>query len=254
MRGAGVLSCVVVLTAVSAAPALAAETMTLTTQPTVREGDVVRAEVSGNTDAPRASFKAYVTPGPCDPDVDAQGAKPGEIEQNTRTVNGGSRQGAFEFPALFRTDADGTQLTGTVNICSYLYRDDFMGTRTTVATDVDAVTIEPGDPDSPPFSLDARERQRMKRGRIRVLATCPAGCGVELEYQGLNGGQREASRSLPVRDRRVRIPLKLDRRTRRAVRRVRRGQRDEPVEVAVNGVATAPNGEKATVGRTVTVR
>jgi hypothetical protein len=77
---------------------------------------------------------------------------------------------------------------------------------------------------------------------------------VKIEYEGLNERERTVQRSLPVSDERVRIRLRLDRRTRRAVREARGAGGSGGVPVAVNAIAVAPSGAKDTIARTVNVR
>jgi hypothetical protein len=227
-----------------AGAAFAANTLSVTAPRLAEErGDMVVA-ASGNADEPGLEYAAYVQKEACAATFEEQDAQPGAARQGQMTV---AVPGAFEFQRSLTTTPNGVRLTGPVNVCSFLFR----GDRTTVAADVDVVNlVPPGTVEAPPPTVSVPRKTRMTaKGVIKASVTCPQGCELSARWKG-RGAARALTRSLEGRDGEVTVRMRLNRRTRKAVRRAAR----KGFKVLVNVTASAPSGDVTTVERRVRIR
>lgn len=232
--------------------AIAASSMSMTAPPTATEGDFIDVHVSGSTDEPALRWKAFVQVAGCPSTVVAAEAQPGAVGQNDHAVQGGGITGPYAFDSGLTTRPGGQNLSGTVNVCSYLFRD-AVGDRSTLATSTSSVLlIRPGVP-APRFGIRVPSRTHMSRtGTIRVFATCPSGCDVKVTYRGpRSSGPKTVRKHLSARNAEVGIRLPLDRSTRGFVKRNRARHGGE--QVSVKATATPPSGAATTVTRSVKV-
>jgi hypothetical protein len=244
-----ILSVVLVLLAVTAAPA-AASSLSVTAPASAEEESGFPAHVSGTADEPGLFEKAFVQNAACPATVVEAEAQPDAVGQNERGLG---PQGPFEFDTTYGTNPFGKHLTGTVNLCSYLYRDTIGGDRSTLATDADSIKLRPKG--SKPATLGVRipaSPKMAKDGSIRISVTCPDGCAVKVTFKGL-GASKTVKRTLRASDSAVAIPLKLDGATKKAVKRARKNGKAGP-KVRIDASAKPPTGRKKTAGKSVTVK
>ena len=253
MRPVLALSAALAAVAILAPPASAAGTLSLTAPATVQERDPIPVNVSGTTDEPGLAFVAYVQAAACPATLAAAQQQAGAVSQGRRAVHDGSATGPYSFSAALETfDAQGAALTGAVNVCSYLYRTEADYSRTTVAADADQVQVTERPPAE--FALTVPAKPRMSKGRIRIFAVCPEGCDVRVVYKGLARGRRMVNQNFGPSEKTRTVVLGLDRKTRVAVRRLRRLGSTRGVKVALRAVAKTEAGERREVERTVRVR
>ena len=228
----------------AASAAFAANTLSVTAPRLAEErGDMV-VTASGNADEPGLQYAAYVQKEPCAANFAEQDAQPGAARQGQMTI---AAPGAFELQRSLSTTPNDVHLTGPVNVCSFLFRSD----RSTVAADVDVVRlVPPGTIDAPPPAVSVPRKTRMTaKGVIKASTTCPQGCQLSARWKG-RGAARTLARTLEGRDNVVTVRMRLNRRTRKAVRRAAR----KGFKVLVNVTASAPSGDVTTVERRVRVR
>jgi hypothetical protein len=236
--------------AVAVAVALAASTMSMTAPATAPKGEIFDVQVSGSTDEFGLRWKAFVQTAGCQPTVVAAEAQPGAIGQNDHTVQGGGVTGPYSFTSLMSTTPGGQQLSGTVNVCAYLFRDK-VGDRSTLATSVRSVRLTTSGPPPPTTSISVPPVASMSRaGTIRIFATCPRSCLVTVTYKGL-GPARTVSKHLGRSRAQVGVNLLLDRATQKFVKLARRKRKS--IAVSVTATAKPPTGAARTVSRTVHV-
>src|SRR5205814_6465433 len=121
------------------------------------------------------------------------------------------------------------QLHGTVNVCSYLYRE-FAPQQDTLATAVNVVTLT-----TKPKSAFQFFGHMSSAGKIKVTALCPKGCTLKVVYtSAVTGKKRTATKKLPPRSPPGAIQLGLDAKTIALVKKIRKKHRAGPVKVAVN--------------------
>jgi hypothetical protein len=244
-----ILSAALTLLAFSAAPAAASQ-LTVTAPAGAEEENGFPAHVSGTADEPGLLEKAFVQNATCPATVVEAEAQPDAVGQNERGLG---PQGPFDFDTTYGTNPFGKHLTGTVHLCSYLYRDTIGGDRSTLATDSDTIKLRPKG--SKPATLAVRipaTPKMTKDGSIRISVTCPAGCAVKVAFKGLGAG-KTVKRTLRSSDAAVAIPLALDGATKKAVKRARKTGKAGP-KVKIDASAKPPQGRKKTASKSVTVK
>ena len=236
----------VALTIVAAPPALASS-LSVTAPPTAQQGGQFKVHVSGTADEPELAWTAFVQSQPCPATFSEAQSQPDAIKAFPQ----GFQQGAFSFDFTLSSIVGrppGRALTGTANVCSYLYHQ-FTSDQATVATAVNAVRLI-GAPSSP-FHFFGR---MSSSGDIRVSATCARGCALKVTYTStVSGRSHTVTHRLRASNTPASVLLRLDAKTISLVRKIRRARRGGPVKVEVKVTATPPSGARVRATRVVKV-
>ncbi|MEA2479939.1 MAG: hypothetical protein QOJ07_1861 [Thermoleophilaceae bacterium] len=234
--------------AVVAAPPAYASSLSVTAPDTAQEGGQFQVHVSGTADEPELAWTAFVQNEPCP----ATFAEAQRQPDSTMAFPQGFQQGApFSFDFTLSSIAGrppGRVLTGTANVCSYLYHQ-FTSDQATVATAVNAIRLIGAT--KSPFTFAGR---MTSGGDIRMAATCPSGCALKAVYtSSASRGSRTVTRKLRASDKPASVPLRLDAKTVSLVRKTRKKGRGGPVTVQVKVTATPPSGAPVRATRVVKV-
>jgi hypothetical protein len=230
---------IVATSALAAAPAALASSMTVTAPASVPEQSKITVHVSGSVDEFELDWAAFVQNEACPATFQEADRQPNTVKQNRRQF---IQQGPFEFdsdldPSTGRQPPF-TPLHGTVNVCSYIYHE-FTPDQATVATAVNAVGLIPPGASSP-FQFFPR---MTSNGEIRLAATCARGCALKAVFGRAGTSRtRTVTRTLPARSTPASVLLKLDAKTAKLVRLIRKKHRGGPVKVQVKVTATPPSG------------
>lgn len=236
----------IALTLVAAPPALASS-LSVTAPATAPQGSTFKVHVSGTADEPELDWTAFVQSKPCPATFSEAQRQPDAVKENNTQL----QPGAFAFDSMLSSVVGrppGRTLTGTANVCSYLYHE-FTSDQGTVATAVNAVRLIA--PSSRPFKFFGR---MSRSGDIRVSATCVDGCSLKATYKSsASRGSRTVTRKLPASSTPANVALRLDAKTVKLVRRIRKKGRGGPVKVEVKVTATPPSGAPVRATRVVKV-
>jgi hypothetical protein len=240
------LAVAVALTLV-AAPAALASSLTVTAPPSAPEGSTFTVHVSGTADEPELAWTAFVQSEPCPPTFTEAQRQPDAVKENNTQL----QPGPFSFDSHLSSVVGrppGRTLTGTANVCSYLYHE-FTSDQGTVAKAVNSVELTRGN--TSPFSFVGR---MTGSGEIRMTATCSRGCDLEAKYtSAASHRSRTVTRKLPASPTPSSVSLKLDAKTVALVRKIRKKHRGGPVKVTVHVTATPPSGAPVRETRVVKV-
>jgi hypothetical protein len=192
---ARVVSACVVLGALFAAPAALASSLSVTAPSSVPEEQTIQVHVTGTADEFELAWTAFVQNQACPATLQEAQNQPDEAKQNKTQLN----QGPFDFTSNLSATAGQEppfrQLHGTVNVCSYLYRE-FAPQQDTLATAVNVVQLIPPAAASP-FKFFGH---MSSTGTIRVTVPCPQGCKLKAVYtSAVSGKKQTATKNLPAR-------------------------------------------------------
>jgi hypothetical protein len=234
--------------ALVAAPQASASSLAVTAPSTAEQGGTIPVHVTGTADEFELAWTAFVQNEACPATFAEAQNQPDAVKQNKTQF---SQKGPFEFDSTLSSVVGrppGRVLTGTVNVCSYLYHE-FTTDQSTVATDVDAVTLIAQQ--ASPFQFFGR---MSKQGTIRVATTCAAGCIAKVVYTStVSGKTSTVTKHLAASNSPASIQLQLDKKTAALVRKIRKKHRGGPLKVKVHATAKPPSGPTATATRTVKV-
>jgi hypothetical protein len=242
-----IVALAIALTLMAASPAFASS-LTVTAPATAQQGGQFKVHVSGTADEPELAWTAFVQSAPCPATFTEAQSQP----DSTMAFPQGFQQGqAFSFDFTLSSIAGrppGHELTGTANVCSYLYHQ-FTSDQATVATAVNAVRLI--GKSSSPFHFFGH---MSGSGDIRMSATCPKGCALKATYTSSAArGSRTVSRKLRASSKPSSVPLRLDAKTVSLVRKIRKKGHGGPVKVEVKVTATPPSGTPLHTTRVVKV-
>ena len=180
---------------------------------------------------------------------DAQN-QPGASKQNKTQLSQGPFDFTSELSSLAGQEAPFHQLHGTVNVCSYLYRE-FAAQQDTLATAVNVVQLTTTAKPPSPFHFFGH---MSSTGTIKVTALCPKGCKLKVVYtSAVSGKKRTATKKLPAKSTPGAIQLALDGKTVNLVKKIRKKHKGGPVNVTVDAKATPPSGAPLHAVKTVKV-
>jgi hypothetical protein len=231
------------------APQAFASSLSVTAPSTAQQGGDIPVHVTGTADEFELSWAAFVQNEACPATFAEARSQPDAVRQDNTQF---SQKGPFEFDSTLSSvvgqEPPGKVLTGTVNVCSYLYHE-FTTDQSTVASDVDAVTLIA--PQASPFQFFGR---MSKQGTIRVATTCTAGCLATVTYTStVSGKTNTVTKHLGASNSPASIQLQLDKKTVALVKKIRRKRHGGPVKVKVHATAKPPSGPTATATHTVKV-
>jgi hypothetical protein len=247
MRGLIAVACAT-LGALVLAPAALASSLSVTAPSSVPEEQTIPVHVTGTADENELAWTAFVQNEACPATLQEAQNQPDAVKQNKTQLS----QGPFDFNSGLSATAGQQppfrQLHGTVNVCSYLYRE-FAPQQDTLATAVNVVTLTTK-PKSP-FQFFGH---MSSTGTIKVTAACPKGCNLKVAYtSAVSGKKRTATKKLPARAAPGALQLALDAKTVALVKKIRRKHRGGPVKVTVHAKATPPSGAPFQTTRVVKV-
>jgi hypothetical protein len=232
-----------------ASPAFASS-LSVTGPPTAQQGGTITVHVSGTADEPELAWTAFVQNEACPGTFVAAQNQPDVAKQNKTQF----QPGPFDFDSTLSATAGREppfrDLTGTVNVCSYLYHE-FTPDQATVATAANVVQLTGSTTGQGPFRFFGH---MSTSGAIQVAATCPSGCALNATYRSsVARGSKTVTQTIPARSTPTRVSLKLDTKTVKLVRKIRRKHRGGPVMVTVDVTANPPSGAPEHASRVVKV-
>jgi hypothetical protein len=247
---ARVVALCVVLTALVVAPPALASSLSVTAPSSVPEQSSIPVHVTGTADEDELAWTAFVQNEACPPTLQEAQNQPGKAKQNKTQLS----HGPFDFTSNLDTttgqEPPFTPLHGTVNVCSYLYRE-FAPQQDTLATAVNVVKLTTTSQPPSPFHFFGH---MSSTGKIKVTALCPKGCKLKVGYtSAVSGKKLTASKTLPAKAAPGSIQLPLDGKTVALVKKIRKKHKGGPVNVTVNAKATPPSGAPLHAVKTVKV-
>jgi hypothetical protein len=204
MRAFLAAACVALGTLV-VAPAALASSLSVTAPSSVPEEQSIPVHVTGTADEDELAWTAFVQNEACPPTLQEAQNQPGKAKQNKTQLSHGPFDFTSDLDSTTGQEPPFTQLHGTVNVCSYLYRE-FAPQQDTLATAVNVVklTTKP----APPFQFFGH---MSSAGKIRVTAVCPKGCKLKVVYTSAASGKKlTATKKLPANAAPGAIQLPLD--------------------------------------------
>lgn len=243
-----VVAASVVLAALFAAPAALASSLSVTAPSSVPEEQSIHVHVTGTADEDELAWAAFVQNEACPATLQEAQNQPDKAKQNKTQLSHGPFDFTSDLSSTTGREPPFTQLHGTVNVCSYLYRE-FAPQQDTLATAVNVVklTTKP----APPFQFFGH---MSSTGKIRVTALCPKGCKLKVVYTSAASGKKlTASKKLPAKATPGAIQLPLDAKTVALVKKIRKKHKGGPVNVTVNAKAAPPSGAPLHAVKTVKV-
>jgi hypothetical protein len=230
-----------------AAPSAFASTLSVTAPDTIQQEQSFPVHVSGTADEFELAWTAFVQNEPCPATFQEAQAQPDAVRENNTQL----QKGPFDFNSTLSSVVGrppGRVLTGTANVCSYLYHE-FTSDQSTVATAVNVITIK-----SKPTSPFQFFGHMSSAGSIRVATTCPKGCNAKVVYtSAVSNKSRTVTKHLQSSAAPASIELKLDKKTAALVRKIRKKGHGGPVKVTVHATATPPSGPPLKATRVVKV-
>jgi hypothetical protein len=238
----------VVLAALFTAPAALASSLSVSAPSSVPEDQSIPVHVTGTADEDELAWTAFVQNEACPATLQEAQNQPGKAKQNKMQLSHGPFDFTSDLSSTTGQEPPFTQLHGTVNVCSYLYRE-FAPQQDTLATAVNVVklTTKP----APPFQFFGH---MSSTGKIKVTALCPKGCKLKVVYTSAASGKKlTATKKLPAKATPGAIQLPLDAKTIALVKKIRKKHKGGPVNVTVHPTATPPSGKPFQTTRVVKV-